>query len=90
MKVRVRLYDPEKITCPACGFKGDAGTNGKSCNIKFVRTMGNEKAAIQHICFRCGCDEIFSHVYVPADKWLSKAEDRKVAEEKAILARTEI
>lgn len=89
-QVRARLYDPEKITCPACGFRGDSGTNGKTCSIKFVRTMGNERAAIQHTCFRCGCNEIFSHVYAPAGMWLPKVEDRKVAEAKAIVANTEI
>lgn len=70
--IRTRRYDPEKLVCPACGFKGDSGTNNKSCRIQFTPTTGNERAAIQHFCFRCGCDKIFSRVLVPADKWMAR------------------
>lgn len=68
--IRASKYDPEKLICPGCGFRGDSGTGGKSCYVKFTRTMGNERAAIQHMCYRCGCEEIFTKLYVPAEKWL--------------------
>ena len=71
-KLKTRAYDPEKMVCPACGFKGDDGTNGKSCAVRFVRTKNNDRANIQHHCFRCGCDEIFSKLFSPADKWLPR------------------
>src|SRR5271157_5443246 len=38
--VRARRYDPEKEVCPACGFKGDKGTDGKTCRIEFTATVG--------------------------------------------------
>ena len=72
VKIKTHNYDPEKIVCPACGFKGDSGTDGKSCMIRFVKTVGNERGAIQHQCFRCGCQEIHSNLFVRADKWLRK------------------
>lgn len=70
--IKTHRYDPEKRMCVACGFKGDSGTDGKSCRIAFVVTSGIERAAIQHICFRCGCDKQFSKLVVPADKWIPK------------------
>jgi len=72
VKMRTRRYDPEKEICPACGFKGDSGTNWKSCRIEFVRTAGSERAAIQHFCFKCGCDKHYSKLRMPAEKWMAK------------------
>jgi predicted RNA-binding Zn-ribbon protein involved in translation (DUF1610 family) len=68
--VRASKYNPEKITCPACGFRGDSGTNGKSCTVTFVRVVEKEKAALRHTCFRCGCNEIYSSLTYPANNWL--------------------
>jgi ribosomal protein L37E len=70
VKIRVRTYDPEKVVCPACGFRGDSGTSGRTCRVKFIETAGSEKAALQHICFRCGNDKWASKLYAPAEKWM--------------------
>lgn len=66
---KVRVYNPEKDVCPACGFKGDSGTGGKSCLVSCVKTTGPEKAALQHICFRCTA-QFHTPIVVKAEKWL--------------------
>ncbi len=88
--LRRRRYNPERAMCPACGFKGDKGTGNNSCRINFIRTNGPEKAALQHICFRCGCDFYTAKMYQPVDKWLPKesispVERIKEAAKKAVL-----
>ena len=88
--IRARLYDPESIICPACGFRGDKGTNGKTMRINFVRTQGAEKAAIQHTCFRCGCNEIYSKIFSPADTWLPKQENLQLAKLKQAAAKEQL
>lgn len=72
IKIRTRRYDPEKIQCPACGFRGDSGTGGKAARVVFAKTNGNERAALQHFCFRCGCDKLYSPLVTKADKWMAK------------------
>jgi hypothetical protein len=72
VKVKTHTYDPEKVICPACGFKGDSGTGGKSCWIRFMPTKEKERFAIQHICFRCGCDKYFSNLAKKADNWIPR------------------
>ena len=77
--IRARRYDPEKVICPACGFRGDSGTGGKTCRVSFKRTTGIERASIQHTCFRCGCNEIFSQLFLNPDKWLIREEEQRLA-----------
>lgn len=60
--IRRKRYNPEKEVCPGCGYR--------QCTIKFVRTMGEEKAAIQHCCYRCGCDEFYTPLFRKAQGWL--------------------
>jgi hypothetical protein len=66
---RIRVYNPEKDICPACGFKGDSGTGGKSCLVTCTPVTSTERVALQHICFRCT-----AHYYTPvltkAVKWM--------------------
>ena len=70
-KIKTRSYNPEKRPCPACGFKGDSGTGGKSCRVLFVKTPTLERAHLEHQCYRCwAC--YYSGVNTPADKWLAK------------------
>lgn len=85
--IRARNYDPEQLVCPACGFRGDSGTGGKSCMIKFIRTTGQDKASIQHMCFRCGCDEIFTSLFLPGQKWLPSFNADQAAKIKEASAR---
>jgi len=72
VSVRSRRYDPTKRVMPCCGFKGDSGTDGKSCRIEFTPTAGPERAGIKHICFRCGCDKHISPLFYKADAWLPR------------------
>lgn len=88
--IRRRRYDPERVMCPACGFKGDKNTGKISCRLNFIRTGGNERAALQHICLRCGCDFYTTNFYLPADKFVPKQaitpdEKLKEAAKKAVL-----
>jgi len=81
--VRKRRYDPEKTVCPACGFRGDNGTDRKSVTVRFVRTFGPEKAALKFTCFRCSCEFYTAQMFLPIDKWLPKeaiTKDEKVKE----------
>lgn len=84
--IRERNYDPEEAICPACGFRGDDGTAGKTCRIHFVATSGIERGAIQHTCFRCNAD-YFSHLFRPAEHWLPKQEDVQAARIKQVARR---
>ena len=65
----LRVYNPEKDLCPACGFKGDSGTGRKSCVVTCTQTTGPEKVALQHICLRCTA-QFYTPVLIKADKWL--------------------
>lgn len=50
----LKAYDPERLVCPACGFKGDSGTGKKSCRIKLVGVRGGvQEVMLRHTCFRC-------------------------------------
>lgn len=69
--VKRRNYDPEKVVCPGCGFKGDSGTYGKTCRIVYYPVAGAEKAVNKHSCFRCGAD-FFTPLFLAADKWAAK------------------
>lgn len=74
VKIKTHRYDPEKRVCPGCGFKGDSGTNGKTCRVEFTRTAGPERAGIRHTCFRCGCDKHISPLFRKAAEWLPQEE----------------
>lgn len=67
-KIRARRYDPEKRTCPACGFSGDSGTNKKSCRVECIRITGPTQMALLHKCFRCGA-QFATGVIVPVERW---------------------
>lgn len=69
--LRQKRYDPEKALCPGCGFKGDSGTNGKTCRIQHILTSGPEKASNEHSCFRCGA-KFYTPLFLVADKWAAK------------------
>ena len=69
--VRKRRYNPEKVVCPGCGFKGDNGTDNKTCRIAHTLTGGPEKAVNEHTCFRCGA-LYYTSLFLPAEKWLAK------------------
>lgn len=75
--IKARRYDPEKIVCPACGFKGDDRANGYSCWIRFERVDEPNRGIIRHTCFRCGCNEIYSKPAYPVEKWLAKELPRR-------------
>lgn len=64
-----KKYNPELITCPACGYRGDKRSDFKSVNVEFKRTLGEEKGALECTCFRCGAQPLMP-LYSPADKWL--------------------
>lgn len=83
LKIKERTYDPEKIVTPCCGFRGDSGTNGKTCAINFMLTTSSDRANIQHTCLRCGCDKIFTKTYRKTDDWLAR--EVKVETQKGIL-----
>lgn len=76
---RERLYDPEKDICPGCGFRGDRGTGGKTCIIRFVRVDGPEKASIEHTCLRCEA-KFYSKIFWPAEKWLAPLDENKTVQ----------
>jgi hypothetical protein len=69
--VRVRKYDPEKALCPGCGFKGDSGTNGKSCSVMCVEINEASRAALRHICFRCAAI-FWTPCITDPRKWMAK------------------
>lgn len=77
VSIRARLYDPEKVVCPACCYRGDSGTNNKTCTIKFVRTSTQEKGAIEHTCLRCSAN-FYSKIFLEADKWLPQLTTSKI------------
>ena len=68
---KIRVYDPEKAMCPACGFKGDSGTGGKSCSVMCVKTNDAARYALQHICFRCAC-AFYAPVLTKVEKWAAR------------------
>jgi hypothetical protein len=41
--IRARRYDPEKVMCPACGFKGY--TDKRTSTIKFTRDNGPRESS---------------------------------------------
>ena len=67
---RKRYYDPEAIVCPGCGFRGDSGTNKKSCSILFVRVAEPHRAMIEHTCFRC-YSKSYSPTFRKAKDWVA-------------------
>ena len=69
--IKRRTYDPEKIVCPSCGFRGDSGTNGKTCTVRFIQVQGGDGYALQHTCFRCGCDKIYTKLYYSSSRWMN-------------------
>jgi hypothetical protein len=70
-KVKTRRYDPEKRVCPGCGFRGDKGTDYKTCSIKIKQTSGIERYSLEHNCFRCSAVH-YSPLFTPADKWIAR------------------
>ena len=66
-----RIYNPEKTICPACGFRGDSGTAKKVCTVTTVDTVGHERKALEHRCFRCSAT-YYSHILTPVEKWAGR------------------
>ena len=87
--VRSRMYDPEQIVCPACGFRGDSGTANKTCRISCVRTSGPEKAAIEHSCFRCNA-KFYSKLFSQAQGWMPPLDENRAAMIQKAAAREEL
>lgn len=83
------MYDPEKDVCPSCGFRGDSGTAGKSCTIRFVRTLGSEKGAIEHTCLRDGA-VFYTKLFKRAEDWLPSLDESKAAKIQQAAKRTEL
>lgn len=72
LKIRLRKYSPEKRPCPACGFRGDSGTYGKSCKVECIDTAGQERKALKHTCFVCGAEYASKTLQDPS-KWALNA-----------------
>jgi hypothetical protein len=89
LTIRRRRYDPEKVICPGCGYKGEKGSNYKTCQIQFTYTTGPELAMIQHSCLRCSAP-FFSHLFRPAKGWVGITLQDKAAQVKAAIARGEL
>ena len=66
---RMKKFNPEKITCPACGYRGDKRSDFNSMHISFKRTRGQEQAALECTCLRCGAQP-FVPLLKPASQWL--------------------
>ncbi len=67
--VKTKPYDPEKVTCPACGYRGEKSTDHRTCRISCIRSSV-DKAVLRHVCYRCDADW-YTRTVVPADKWMS-------------------
>lgn len=87
--IRRRRYDPEKILCPACGYKGERSSNHRSCTITFTLISGKEKAAIKHTCLRCSAP-FFSGLLYPADKWIGSTIQTEMSRLKEVTAKKEL
>lgn len=68
-KIKTKNYDPERAVCPGCGFRGDSGTNKKTCRINHVAVEGAERAMNEHICFRCSA-KYYTKLFKPAVQWI--------------------
>lgn len=75
--LKTRNYDPEKVICPGCGYKGEKGSSWKTCRIEFKRTSGPERASLEHSCFRCGA-LFYSKLFTPVEKWFNPPQVDKV------------
>lgn len=61
-------YDPERVTCPGCGFSSRRGS--QTCRISIAITIGPEKAMIEHDCLRCSA-VFYTKTYKKVDEWMS-------------------
>jgi hypothetical protein len=68
LTVRARRYDPEKLVCPCCGFRGDSGTNHKTCRVEFRETVSKEQGHLEHTCFRCHAP-FYTNTLRPVEEW---------------------
>ena len=62
-------YDPERLTCPGCGFRGDSGTNGKTCTVTHRKVESMEKACNEHRCYRCDA-LYYTKLFKDAKDWI--------------------
>jgi hypothetical protein len=85
--VRLKRYNPEKVICPGCGYRGERGSGGKTCRIRFTMTTGLERAHIEHTCFRCGA-AFYTNLFLPADKWVVSEPVVKAEQVKQVVAKT--
>lgn len=66
---KMKVYNPEKLTCPGCGFKGDSGTGSKSCRIRLVGVKGStQEVMLRHTCFRCDAS-FYTKTFVNSKEW---------------------
>ena len=80
-----KKFDPELILCPACGYRGDKRSNFKIMSVKFQRTRGPEKAALECTCLRCGAQP-FVPLLKEADKWLANISIEELKEQTRVVA----
>lgn len=78
VKIRTRRYNPEKVTCPGCGYRGERSGNYNTCTIRFTLTS-QKTGSVQHSCLRCSA-EYYSASYLQCDKWIGQTLDRRKQE----------
>lgn len=89
LTIRRRRYDPEKVVCPGCGYRGERGSSYKTCQIQFTPTNGPEQAAIGHSCLRCNAP-YFTPLFRPAKDWINISFQDRAAKVRATIAKGEL
>jgi hypothetical protein len=87
--IRRRRYNPEKVLCPCCGYKGEKGSDYKTCIVEFTQTTGPEQAALKHSCLRCSAP-FFTRTLLPASQWVGTTLQSQLARVKAASAKGEL
>ena len=86
LTIRRRRYNPEKVLCPGCGYRGEEGSNYKTCRIEFTPTTGPELAAIKHECLRCSAP-YFTPLFRPGKDWITTPLQDQVARVREAVAK---
>lgn len=78
IKVRIKPYNPEKLTCPGCGYKGEKGSDWRTCTVAHVQVEEPKRGMNQHTCLRCQA-KFLTDLFSPGREWLPPVIDPRIA-----------